>query len=145
MEIRTTFKNENNVYIYFFFKRFYLFIFREGKGGRKRERNISVWLPLMYPLLGTQLATQARALDWELNWRPFGSQTGTQSTEPHQPGLFLFHLIIFIIFFHNHLVPLYPLPLYIYFFVHHFFLDKRLLLFSKTDLRNERNYIMSHS
>ena len=23
--------------------------------------------------------------DWELNQRPFGSQDGTQSTEPHQP------------------------------------------------------------
>ena len=25
--------------------------------------------------------------DWESNRRPFGSQAGTQSTEPHQPGL----------------------------------------------------------
>ena len=25
--------------------------------------------------------------DWELNQVPFGSQAGTQSTEPHQPGL----------------------------------------------------------
>ena len=25
--------------------------------------------------------------DWELNQRPFGSQAGTQSTEPHQPRL----------------------------------------------------------
>ena len=23
--------------------------------------------------------------DWELNWKPLGSQVGTQSTEPHQP------------------------------------------------------------
>ena len=45
-----------------FLKRFYLFIFREGKGGRKRERNISVWLPLTRPLLGTWPATQACAL-----------------------------------------------------------------------------------
>ena len=28
-----------------------------------------------------------RCPDWELNQRPFGSQAGTQSTEPHQPGL----------------------------------------------------------
>ena len=27
--------------------------------------------------------------DWELNWQPFGSQAGTQFTEPHQPGLVL--------------------------------------------------------
>ena len=26
--------------------------------------------------------------DWESNWRPFGSQASTRSTEPHQPGLF---------------------------------------------------------
>ena len=25
--------------------------------------------------------------DWESNWRPFGLQAGSQSTEPHQPGL----------------------------------------------------------
>ena len=24
--------------------------------------------------------------DWKLNWRSFGSQASTQSTEPHQPG-----------------------------------------------------------
>ena len=24
--------------------------------------------------------------DWELNWWPFGSQAGAQSTELHQPG-----------------------------------------------------------
>ena len=24
---------------------------------------------------------------WESNWQPLGSQAGTQSTEPHQPGL----------------------------------------------------------
>ena len=27
--------------------------------------------------------------DWESNRRPFGSQSGTQSTEPHQPGLLI--------------------------------------------------------
>ena len=26
---------------------------------------------------------------WELNWWPFGSQSHTQSTELHQPGLIL--------------------------------------------------------
>ena len=24
--------------------------------------------------------------NWESPWQPFGSQAGTQSTEPHQPG-----------------------------------------------------------
>ena len=53
-----------------FFKRFYLFIFREGKGGRKRERNISKWLPQVHPLLGTWPTTQACAL------------TGNQTSDP---------------------------------------------------------------
>ena len=26
--------------------------------------------------------------DWELNWPPFSWQASTQSTEPHQPGLY---------------------------------------------------------
>ena len=25
--------------------------------------------------------------DWELNWQPFGSQAGAQTTESHQPGV----------------------------------------------------------
>ena len=42
-----------------FFKIFYLFIFREGEGReQERERNISVWVPLACPLLGTWAATQ---------------------------------------------------------------------------------------
>ena len=48
--------------ISFCFQRFYLFIFREGKGGRKREKNINVWLPLERPLLGTWPTIQACAL-----------------------------------------------------------------------------------
>ena len=30
--------------------------------------------------------------DWELNQQPFGSQTGTQSTEAHQPGQKMWYL-----------------------------------------------------
>ena len=63
--------------LYSFFKRFYLFIFREGKGRRKRDRNIHVWLPLVHPLLGTWPTTQARAL------------TGNRISDPlvHRPVL----------------------------------------------------------
>ena len=46
----------------------FYFIFIEGKGGRKRERNINVWLPLKRPLLGTWPKTEACALT--------GNQTG---------------------------------------------------------------------
>ena len=57
---------------YIIFKRIYLFIFREGKGGRKRERNIKVWLPLMWPPLGTWPTTQG--LDCKWNQQHFGLQ-----------------------------------------------------------------------
>ena len=47
------------------------------------ERNINVWLPLAYPLLGTWPGT---CPDWELNQHPFYSQVSALSTEPHEPG-----------------------------------------------------------
>ena len=58
--------------------------------GEERERNINVWLPLVCPLLGIWSTTQALCPDWDLNQRPCGSQVGTQSTEPHQPGQILY-------------------------------------------------------
>ena len=51
------------------FLKIYLFLER----GEGKERDINVWLPLERPLQGTWPKTQACALDWELNWRPFGS------------------------------------------------------------------------
>ena len=63
-------------------------LLEKGEGREKeRERNITVWLPLMCLQLGTWPATQACALDWESNRRPLGSQASTQSTELSKPGL----------------------------------------------------------
>ena len=46
-----------------FLKNIYLFIFERGEGREKeRERNISVWLPLTWPQLGTWPSTQACTL-----------------------------------------------------------------------------------
>ena len=45
-----------------------------------------MWLPLVCPLLGAWPATHAYALGWESNQGPFGSQAGTQTTEPYHPG-----------------------------------------------------------
>ena len=64
----------------------YLFLDR-GEGSKKeRQRNINVWLPPTHPPLDTCPTTQACGLTG--NWTS-GSQDGTQSTEPHQPGLYL--------------------------------------------------------
>ena len=46
-----------------------------------------MWVPLTCPVLDLAPNPGMRP-DWESNWRPFGSQAGTQSTEPHQPRHF---------------------------------------------------------
>ena len=51
-----------------FFKILFMYLFLER--GREGERNISVWLPLTRPLLGTWVTTQACAL------------TGNQTSDP---------------------------------------------------------------
>ena len=63
-----------------------IYLFSDSGREGERKRNINVWLPLTHPLPGTWPATQACALDWELNQWPFGSQAGAHSTEPEQPG-----------------------------------------------------------
>ena len=82
----------------FFFLKI-LLIFREGTGGRKRregrekerERNVDVrekHLAASDTLPVRNLACNPGLCpDRKSNQRPFSSQAGTQSTEPHQPGL----------------------------------------------------------
>ena len=59
----------------------YWFIFREKGREGEREGNISVWLSLTHPLMGTWHVTQACALNG--NWnsdRPSDLEAGVQST-----------------------------------------------------------------
>ena len=56
----------------YFFLRFYLFL--EGKAGRKRGREINVWLPLIHLLLGTWPTTQACTLTGNPTSDPLVSQ-----------------------------------------------------------------------
>ena len=51
----------------------YLFLERGGGREKERERNMTVWLPLTHPLLGTWPTTQACALPgngtlWFAGW-----------------------------------------------------------------------------
>ena len=63
--------NFNTHLLFFFFKGFiYLFLERGEVKEKEREKNINVWLPLMWPLLGTWPTTQACAL------------TGNQTSDP---------------------------------------------------------------
>ena len=73
--------------MYSFFKKI-LFIYfeREGKGGRKRKRNIDP-LPLVHTPTWDQTCNQAWALpDQESNQRPFTLQDDAQPPEPHWSG-----------------------------------------------------------
>ena len=71
----------------FFFKDFIYLLLERGREGEREGEKHQCVVASCTLLLRTWPATQACALDWELNQRPFGSQAGTQSTEPHQPGL----------------------------------------------------------
>ena len=68
-----------------------LFIFRQrGREGlREGEKHQCVVASRMPPT--RDLASNpGMCPDWESNWQHPSSQAGTQSTEPHQPGLFFF-------------------------------------------------------
>ena len=77
-------------YLWFFSKRG-----REGE----RERNIHVWekhpsVASCTPPTGDPAHNPGLCPDQESNQQPFGSQAGAQSTEPHQPELFIAVLLI---------------------------------------------------
>ena len=61
-------------------------MFREGKGGRKRGRETSVCDCLSNTPPGDLARNLGMCPDWESNWRPFGLQAHSQSTELYQPG-----------------------------------------------------------
>ena len=67
----------------------FTYLFLEGKGGRKRGRETSVCGCLLCAPYWDLACNPGMCPDQESNQRPFGSQACAQSTEPHQPGLFL--------------------------------------------------------
>ena len=61
-----------------------IFIEQEREG--EREVNINVWVASCAPPMRDLAHNPGMCPDWESNQRPFGSQAGAESTEPHQPG-----------------------------------------------------------
>ena len=76
--------------LFIFFNFIYLFIFRERgrEGEREGEKHQCVVASRALPT-GGLAHNPGMCPDWESNQRPFGSQAGTQPTEPHQPGKIL--------------------------------------------------------
>ena len=69
-----------------FFKDFiYLFLERGREREREEEKHQCVVASCAHPT-GDLAHNPGMCPDWESNLRPFGSQSGAQSTEPHQPG-----------------------------------------------------------
>ena len=64
-----------------------LFIFRQrGRDGERKGEKHQCVVASHAPPTGDLALNPGMCPDWESNWRPFGSQAGAQSTEPHKPG-----------------------------------------------------------
>ena len=70
-----------------FLKKYFIYFHKEGKGRRKRGEKYRL-VAFYTPPTGDLAHNPGMCPDWESNWQPLGSQAGTQSTEPHQPGLY---------------------------------------------------------
>ena len=84
-------------YCSYIFKIFYLFLDR-GEGREKEGEKHQCVVAFHTLPTGDLLRNRGMCLDEELNQRPFGSQAHAQSTEPHQPGLFVCFLCPFLCF-----------------------------------------------
>ena len=75
---------------FYFLVFIYLFLERGGEGEREGEKHqcerYFIDCSHMTPT-GDLACHPGLCPDWELNRQPFGSQAGTQSTEPYEPGL----------------------------------------------------------
>ena len=83
--------------VFFLFHFVYLFLERGREGERKEEKHQCV-VASHAPPTGDPAHSSGMYPDWESNQRPFGSQAGIQSTEPHQPGHAPHNILIIKIF-----------------------------------------------
>ena len=77
----------NHCLMHFFYFKHFIYFKREEKGKKKRGREHQSMVASHTPPTGDLACNPGTCPDWESNQRPFGLQAGTQSTEPHQPGL----------------------------------------------------------
>ena len=72
--------------LFFFFK---ILFWGGGYRGTKRGREHQCVVASHVPPTGDQACNPGVCPNWKSNLQPFSSKAGAQSTEPHQPGLFL--------------------------------------------------------
>ena len=63
----------------------FIYLFLDRGEGREKETSMCGCLSWS---TGDLDCNPGMCPDWDSNWQPFGLQAGTQSIEPHQPGLF---------------------------------------------------------
>ena len=81
------------MHIYPFLFKDFIFIFRQrGREGKREGEKHQYVVASCVPPTGDLACNPGMCPDWESNRRPFGSQAGSQSTEPPQPGPFIFFL-----------------------------------------------------
>ena len=98
-------------YFYIFLLQYFIYFFREGKGGRKRERNINVWLLLSRPLLGTWPVTQACALTGNRTSDPLICRLALNPLSHTSQGIFLYVKLTMHSWNKSHLVMVYNFSL----------------------------------
>ena len=74
---------------FYFFEILFIY-FREGREGEREEETHQYVVAFHVPLVGDLACNKDMWPEWESNQQPFGSQAGVQSTEPHQPGQFIY-------------------------------------------------------
>ena len=82
-EINQSCLNLNSWFLVFFKILFIFFSKRVREGEGEGDKHLLV--AFHTPPTGDLAHNPGMCPDWESKWRPFGSQTGIQSTKPHQP------------------------------------------------------------
>ena len=80
----------NAVFLHLFFLRFYLFLKSWERGGEREGEKYQCMVASCKPPTGDLARNPDLCPDWESNWQPFSLQARTQSTDLHQPRLFIF-------------------------------------------------------
>ena len=89
-------KCTTSIYFFSFLKVLLIFRSRGREGGREGEKHPG-WekhgsVACHTPTAGDLACNSGMCFDWKSNLRPFSSQAGARSTEPHQPWLYYSNL-----------------------------------------------------